>query len=149
MSMRIWSPLREMESLLDRYNRFPGRSLTEDSTSLTLPDWSPSVDIDEEEKRFLVKAEMPGVKKEDVSVELKEGILTIHGEKRAEKKEEGDNKRHQAECFYGSFTRSFTLPDGPKAEEIDASYKDGILELSIPKHEAVKKLPEATTITIH
>ena len=98
-------------------------------------------------KNYAIKAEMPGVKKEDVKVDLKDNVLTIHGEKKSKKEEEDDN-HHRSECFYGSFTRSFTLPDGLKKEEINASYKNGVLELSIPKDKDYKPEPEKTEIKI-
>jgi len=103
-----------------------------------MPDWSPSVDVDETDTEFNIKAEMPGVKKEDVHVSFDNGLLTIKGEKKDEKTEGKKAKNHRKECFYGSFSRSFTLPDGIKAEDIKADYKKGILKITLPKSEEPK-----------
>lgn len=138
MKLTVWDPFREMEDLLDRYARSSRRSLSKkDDGSILSGDWMPTVDIDEKTDEYIIKAELPGVKKEDVKVSIENGVLTIKGEKKTEK-EEKNKKSHLVECSYGSFIRSFTLPSGIQSDKIDAQYKDGILTLLVPKSEEVK-----------
>ena len=106
---------------------------------------APRVDIAETDKEFSIKAEIPEVKKEDVKVTVDNGVLTIRGERKQEK-EEKDKKFHRVERFYGSFMRSFTLPDNVDESKIEASFKDGMLNLTIPKTEATK--PKAIDVKI-
>ncbi len=136
MSLSIWDPFREMEDLADRYNRSARKSLVKhDDRTFEVGDWMPVVDISETEDAFLVKAELPGVDKDDVSVKVEDGVLTLKGEKKSETE---DKKNHRIECSYGSFVRSFTLPQTTKSSSIEAEYKNGILTLTIPKSEEVK-----------
>jgi HSP20 family protein len=136
MNLSVWDPFREMEELLDRYGRSARKSTAKsDDKTFEVGDWMPVVDIDETEDAFVVKAELPGVEKDDVSVNIDNGVLTIKGEKKIETE---DKKRHRVECAYGSFVRSFTLPQEIKAEKIEAEYKNGVLNLTIPKSEEVK-----------
>ena len=95
-------------------------------------EWSPSVDIVEDEKEILVKAELPEMKKEDVKVTVDQGVLTISGERKLEK-EEKNKKYHRIESSYGSFLRSFTLPVAVLAEKVSAEFKDGMLKVHLPK----------------
>ena len=99
--------------------------------------WAPSVDIRERDNDYLVNVELPGVSKDDVKITLQDNILTVRGEKNQEK-ESKESKYHRVERVYGSFQRSFALPAAVKAEKIDASYKDGILTVSLPKAEEAK-----------
>jgi len=136
MNLSIWDPFREMEELLDRYSRSSRKSLAKsDDKTFEVGDWMPVVDIDETDDAFLVKAELPGVEKNDVNVNIENGVLTIRGEKKTETE---DKKRHRVECAYGSFVRSFSLPQAIKAEKVEAEYKNGILNLTIPKSEETK-----------
>lgn len=98
---------------------------------------SPSCDIQDAEGHFLVTMDIPGMKKEDIKVELSGNQLSIWGE-RNEEKEEKKKGNYRSERFYGSFARSFTLPDGVKAEDIATEYKDGVLRIAIPKNETAK-----------
>jgi HSP20 family protein len=98
-------------------------------------DWMPTVDIVENDQSFVVRTELPGVEKDDVKVHINNGVLTIKGEKKVETK---DEKRHRVECSYGSFVRSFTLPQDVDIERVEAAYKNGILSLTIPKLEKAK-----------
>jgi len=98
---------------------------------------SPAVDLSEDDKSYIVTAELPGVGKDDVTVELNEDVLTIRGEKKSEREEKKD-RSHWVERSYGSFARSFTLPPTAQAEELKASFKDGVLRIEIPKKEAAK-----------
>jgi len=98
---------------------------------------SPAVDLTEDDKSFVVTAELPGVGKDDVTVELHEDVLTIRGEKRSEREEKKD-RTHWLERSYGSFSRSFTLPPSAQAEEMKAKFENGVLRVEIPKKEAAK-----------
>jgi HSP20 family protein len=145
MNLSLWDPIREMESLLERYNRTEGkRTASDDSRAIEAGDWTPTVDIMENEGSFIIKAELPGVDKDDVKVHVDNGTLTIKGEKKIEKK---DEKRHRVECVYGSFVRSFTLPQDVDIEKIAAGYKNGILSLTIPKLEKAK--PKQIEVHVH
>ena len=99
--------------------------------------WSPPVDILEDEKEFLVKAELPDLKKEDVRVVVENGVLTISGERRFEK-EENKRRYHRVERSYGSFSRSFSLPDGADPAKVNAEFKNGILQVHMAKSEVSK-----------
>ncbi len=145
MNMIVRNPFREMEDILERYTR-TNRPLMEPDTDISVPDWSPTVDIEENDDAYTIKAEMPGVNKDDMEVNFDNGILTIKGEK-SEEKTEDKGKIHRTECSYGSFSRSFTLPEGIKEDKINASYKDGILLLTVPKAE--EKKPRSIAVDIH
>ena len=139
MNMQVWNPFQEFENLLARYNKSnangPGTSVNSD---LSFADWAPSVDIEEEEDRYVIKADLPGVDKKDIDVKLENGVISIRGEKQTEKETGTGTKRHRTERFYGTFARSFTLPEAVKADKVDASYRDGVLSLAIPKTDQVK-----------
>jgi HSP20 family protein len=98
---------------------------------------SPAVDLAEDEKSFVVTVELPGVKKDDVTVELQDDVLTIRGEKKSEREEKKD-RSHWVERTYGSFSRSFTLPPTAVGEQLTANFKDGVLTIEIPKKEQAK-----------
>lgn len=132
MQLAKWDGFREMEDMFDRYARalsWPRRGSQE---IMATGDWAPRVDIAETDKEFSIKAEIPDVKKEDVKISVENGVLTIKGERKQEK-EEKNKKFHRVERFYGSFTRSFTLPDNVDENKIEASFKDGMLNLIISK----------------
>jgi len=141
MNTNIWNPFQEMEALLDRYNQATGRRLTsgEGESAVTLADWSPTVDIEESDESYLIKADLPGVRKEDISITFDKGVLGIQGEKKEEKEiEEQGGKRHRTERYTGKFARFFTLPSEIRPDDIDASCRDGVLALLIPKAKEVK-----------
>ena len=137
MNMLRVNPFRELDSLFNAYNR----SLSGESKLAS--DWKPSVDILEDEKSFVIKAELAGVPKEDIKVEINDNILTLSGERKSEVK---DEKHHRVERFYGSFSRSFSLPDSVDETNIKAESKDGILTLTLPKQEIKEKFKK---IEIH
>jgi len=99
--------------------------------------WSPAVDIAEDELEYLVKVELPGVNKDEVKITMQNNILTIRGEKKQEKETE-DLNLHRVERSYGSFQRSFPLPTTVRNDSIEASYKDGVLAIRLPKAEVAK-----------
>ena len=146
MANQLWNPFQEFESLLDRYSKSSGNLMRGPSgTDLSFADWAPSVDIDEQDDKYVIKADLPGVEKKDIDVKLENGMLSIRGEKHTES-ESGNGKRHRTERFHGTFARSFTLPDSVDVDNVDASYKDGVLTLSIPKKEQAK--PKSIDIKI-
>jgi HSP20 family protein len=130
-------PGREMEDMLDLYRRAVGQPRAGSQEVIATGDWTPRVNIAETDKAFEIKAEIPEVNKEDVKVTVHNGVLTVQGERKLEKEEKG-KKFHRIERFYGSFTRSFTLPDNVDETKISASFKDGVLNLQIKKTEEEK-----------
>ena len=105
---------------------------------MTLAEWAPLADVIEDDKEYLIKAELPEVKKEDVKVTVENGVLTLSGERKFEK-EEKNKKYHRMERAYGSFMRSFTLPDDADPEKVKAEFKDGILTVHLAKSEKAKR----------
>jgi len=145
MQLTKWDPFREMEDVFDRYSRAIGWPRRGTQEVMATGDWAPRVDIAEADNEFTIKAEIPEVKKEDVKVTVDSGVLTIRGERKQEKEEKG-KKFHRVERYYGSFTRSFNLPDNVDESKIDASFKDGMLNLRIPKTGAAK--PKAIEVKV-
>jgi len=148
MNLVKWDPIRELEDVSNRLNRLFGRSLarTESgSDTLAMNDWTPSTDISETDTAYLIKAEIPGVNREDVKVTLQDGMLTIRGERRQEK-EEKDKKFHRIERTYGSFVRSFRMPDDADESAIKAEFKDGMLNVTLGKSEKAK--PKAIEVSV-
>jgi len=134
-----WNPFRELEEMQNRLGsllgRAPWRGLGEET--MTVTEWTPLVDITEDDKEYLIKAELPEVKKEDVKVSVEEGTLAISGERKFEKEEKG-KKYHRIERAYGSFMRSFTLPEGAAGDNVSAEFKDGVLKVHLPKSPEAK-----------
>lgn len=135
-----WNPLRELDEFQNRILRaFNPESARRGSNqeSLTLAEWIPLVDITEDDKEYLITAELPEVKKEDVRVTVENGVLTISGERKFEK-EEKNKKYHRVERSYGSFARTFALPDDGDAAKVNAEFKDGLLKVRVAKSEAAR-----------
>jgi len=145
MSLVRWDPFAEMQSLFSPMSRRWGLlpSLSE-SGDITMA-WSPSADISETDKEYVIRAALPAVKKEDVQVTLDDGIITIKGE-RKQQKEDKNEKFHRVESFYGSFERSFTVPDNVNADAIQCESKDGVLTVHIPKSEVTKQKPKQIAV---
>jgi HSP20 family protein len=145
MSLARWNPFREFEEFFNHYPRL-GKGLGGASQELmTAADWAPAVDISETPQAYLIKAELAGVKREDIQVKVEGGQLRLSGERKFEK-EDKDNKQHRVERFYGSFSRSFSLPDDADEAQIKAEYRDGVLSLTLPKREPAA--PRAREITV-
>lgn len=143
-----WNPLREMERMQSEMERLFNEgmmALPRGEEAMTLAEWSPVVDISEDDKEFLVKAELPEVKKEDVKVTVKDNVLTLCGERKAEKEEKG-KKYHRIERSYGSFERSFTVPEAISTAKISSEFKDGLLTVHLPKDPNAQ--PKATEIKV-
>src|SRR5437660_10909727 len=128
-----------MEEFQNRLSTLFGRPLrrTNGREEITLPEWTPLADITEDEKEYLIKAELPDVKKEDVKVTVENGVLTISGERKFEK-EEKKKKYHRIERAYGTFVRTFSLPDVADAGKVKAEFKNGVLTVHMPKSEKAK-----------
>ena len=137
----VWDPIREMEEMQSRVASLFGRRLPlkkdGGEEELTLTEWIPAVDIVEDDKEYTIKVELPGVNKEDVRVSVEGGVLSISGERKTEK-EEKNKKYHRIERTYGSFARSFTLPEGTASDRVGAEFKDGVLKVHLPKDEKAK-----------
>lgn len=129
----VWDPFRDLTEADREMTRWFGRRPV-------LPwagrgdggQWLPEVDISEEKDRILVKADLPGMRQEEIDVEVSDGVLTIKGERKRES-ETKEGKTYRVERSYGSFLRSFTLPAGVDAAKVNAAYKNGVLEITLPK----------------
>ena len=130
-----WDPLKELSELQNRFNTIFGRTSLRQGNreeALALADWAPAVDISEDDKEFVIKAELPGLKRDEVKVTVEDGVLSISGERKTEK-EEKNKKFHRVERSYGSFLRSFSLPEGADATQVNAEFADGVLNVHLAK----------------
>ncbi len=140
MSLIRWEPFREMDNFFRRYAAGVGHPWRDESGS-----WTPVANITETDKEYLIRAELPEVKKEDVKVSMENGVITISGERKQEKEEKKENEI-RIESFYGTFSRSFALPDNIDEKSISAESKDGVLRIHIPKNAAAR--PKQISIDI-
>jgi len=147
-SMRVikWEPFRDVDDMFDRFfaeamRRVPRRT-TEARQSY---EWAPVADVTETEGEYLIKAELPEVRKEDVSITVQDGVLTLAGERKQEKREETD-KVHRVERFYGSFARRFALPENADEQAIRAEAKDGVIMIHIPKQKVLEPQPRQIAV---
>ncbi|MDD3991200.1 MAG: Hsp20/alpha crystallin family protein [Desulfobacterales bacterium] len=139
MEIMPWKPFGELSSLRKEMDGLWDRFFGEKALARGFPEeWSPSVDISETEDSLLIKAELPGLEAKDVNVSLSGDLLTIKGEKKKEK-EEKDEHHHYIERYAGTFQRSFRLPVEVQADKVEASFKKGVLKITLPKAEAAKK----------
>ncbi len=147
--MRWVDPFKELSAIHDRMNQLfdetflPGRG-SEAAPAAAM--WSPAVDVYESGDDIVVKAEIPGIDRDDVAVEVKDGILTLRGERKFEKEEKEENY-HRIERSYGTFVRSFALPSSVDTEKVEASLKDGVLEVKLSKKELAK--PRKVKVTVN
>ena len=132
MNIIKWDPFRELEVMQARLNRMLNESPGRPDEPFAFADWAPAVDIQETDKEYAVKADLPEVKKEDIKIELADGVLTIEGERKKEKEENG-KKFHRVERQYGQFVRRFVLPNEVDAAKVKAEFKDGVLNVQLPK----------------
>lgn len=138
MNIIKYDPFREMRSLQDEVNRLFASSFNRgDDNELMRGAWSPQVDIFENQDQIVLEAELPGMKPEDVNISIENNVLTLHGERKFEKKDERDNF-HRVERSYGAFTRSFTLPPTVSSENAQAQFENGVLRLTLAKREEAK-----------
>jgi HSP20 family protein len=147
MNLVRWDPFRELEDMSTRLNRIfnqPRQGRIDDGGTF-FADWAPAVDVQETEKEYLVKADLPEVRKEDVKVGIEDGILTLEGERKQEK-EEKNKKFHRVERVYGKFVRRLALPMEIDAQKVAAEFKDGVLNIRLPKTETAK--PRAIDVKV-
>jgi HSP20 family protein len=139
MSIVRYDPFRDLRSLQDEVNRLFSTNLSRafGDEGIARGAWNPSVDIYENKDQIVLEAELPGMNREDFDLTVENNVITLRGERRFEKKDDGDNY-HRVERSYGSFTRSFTLPQTVSAEGAQAEYRNGVLRVSLPKREEVK-----------
>jgi HSP20 family protein len=127
-----WSLLSQLQKELER-----SQETQNGESSVSTAEWSPAVDIKEESDKFVLHADIPGVKPEDIEINMESGVLTVKGEKNTEAKTEKEGYK-RVERTHGSFYRRFSLPDSANGEAISAKSKHGVLEITIPKREAIK-----------
>ena len=134
MALVRWDPFRELESMQSRLNSLFGDTplQREGEHGMSFSGWSPAVDVQETDTEYVIKADLPDVKKEDVKVELLDGTLTIEGERQQEKEEKG-KKFHKIEREYGKFLRRFALPSEVDPSKVQAEFKNGVLNVHLPK----------------
>jgi len=146
--MRVikWEPFRDVDDVFDRFfaetmRRWP-RQANENRAAL---DWAPAADVSETEAEYLIKADLPEVRKEDVSITVQDGVLTLAGERKQEKREDSE-KLHRVERVYGSFARRFALPENADEQGIRAESRDGVILIHIPKAKVVQPQPRQITV---
>jgi HSP20 family protein len=136
-TLMTWHQLKETEEAQNRFNRyrflgeFPNRMGNGETHSLAVADWSPEVDISQDDHEYLLKADLPEMKKEDVRVTVEDGILCVSGERKIDK-EDQKRKFHRTERPFGSFRRSFTLPENANGSKVTADFRDGVLKVHLP-----------------
>ncbi|WP_152206593.1 Hsp20/alpha crystallin family protein [Marinobacter changyiensis] len=144
-----WNPISELDDLMSRYNRLlgltPGSEGPGGKDLFSSSDWTPAVDIKETPEAFNIEAELPGMSKDDVKVTVQNGVLSIQGERKHEE-ETKDKKQHRIERFYGRFLRRFTLPENVDENSVQASFKDGVLSLTLTKAEPAE--PKAIEVDV-
>src|SRR6476469_5182118 len=131
-----WNPLREIDEAQNRLSRFfsggfPNRLGSGEIHSLAVADWSPEVDISEDDHGYLLKADLPEMKKDGVRVTVEDGILSVSGERKCQK-EDQKKKFHRIERSFGTFRRSFTLPEDADSTKVTAEFREGVLKVHLP-----------------
>jgi HSP20 family protein len=133
-----WDPFKEVDELQNRFatlfGRAPTRATGNQAETRTVAEWAPLVDITEDDKAYVIKADLPEVNKDDVKVRVEDGVLVISGERKFEKEEKG-LRYHRVERAYGSFVRSFTVPEDADATKVSAEFKNGTLRVQLAKAE--------------
>jgi HSP20 family protein len=146
--LATWNPFRELDEVQNRLGglfsgRFP--RFGDGNGGLKLADWSPQVDITEDDKEYLIKADLPEMKKDEIKVNVENGVLSVSGERKTEK-EEKNKKFHRIERSYGTFQRSFALPDDADGTKVKAEFKEGVLRVHLPKNPVAK--PRAIEVKV-
>ena len=151
--MRVikWEPFRDMDDVFSRFfadtlRRWPaqGAGYANEAQQSTR-EWAPLADVCENEQEYVIKAELPEVRKEDVSVTVQDGVLTLAGERKQEQREDSE-KVHRVERYYGSFARRFALPENADEQGISAESRDGVIVIHIPKQRVVEQQPRQIQI---
>jgi HSP20 family protein len=146
MQLVRWNPWNDMMSLRNRFNRiFEGSMfpMTADNDVMSKFNWNPAVDVYDTDNTVVIKAELPGIDKKDLSIDVNGRVLTLKGERSGDN-EVKEEKYYRKERFHGKFERSFTLPDDTDPEKIQAEFKDGVLKIEVPKPE--EKKPKQITV---
>ena len=146
--MRVikWEPFRDVDDVFDRFFAESMRRWPRVGAATQQPrEWAPAADVSETDGEYLIKAELPEVRKEDVSITVQDGVLTLAGERKQEKVEEQE-KLHRIERFYGSFARRFALPENADEQGIRAESRDGVIVIHIPKQRVVEPQPRQIQI---
>lgn len=146
MELVRWEPFAGFGDVRSVFNDLFDENFGRSSAQPSISKWYPAVDVLESKESYLIRAELPGMKREDIKVEVKDGTLVLSGERKSEKPAEGVEYRH-AERVAAKFWRSFSLPETVKQDAIEATYKDGILEIRVPKAEEAK--PRQIEISVH
>ena len=144
MQLTRWNPFVELDEMQQRLNRLLADRPVK-GTDTGFADFMPAVDIQETDAEFVVKADLPDVKKEDIKIHLQDGVLAIEGERQKEKEETG-KRFHKVERQFGRFVRRFELPTDIAAEKVRAEFKDGVLNVVLPKAPAAR--PKQIEVTI-
>jgi HSP20 family protein len=137
MALVRWEPTREVDTLQNEVNRVFDAFFGGGANATRTRRWVPAMDLVETDDQLVLKADLPGLTSNDVNIEVKDGVLTVSGERRAEHEEKSEGL-YRVERAFGHFSRSMSLPDGIDAEKIAADFHDGVLEVRIPKPEARK-----------
>jgi HSP20 family protein len=141
MSVSRWDPFQDLLAIQDEMNQLFGRAYGQGGQARSQAQgermWAPALDISERKDAYVVTVEVPGIKAEDLDITLEDGLLTIKGERRFTQ-ETSEQQFHRVERRYGGFRRSITLPAQVKADQIEASFEDGVLEVVVPKAEEAK-----------
>lgn len=146
--MRVikWEPFRDVDDVFDRFfaesmRHWPRAA----AANRAAQEWAPAADVSETEAEYLIKADLPEVRKEDVSITVQDGVLTLSGERKQEKHADGE-KLHRIERVHGSFARRFALPENADEQGITAESRDGVILIHIPKVKVVQPQPRQITI---
>ena len=144
-----WNPFGELRGIQQRLASLFGDDVAgETALGVTSSDWAPAVDISEDDKEFVITADLPDVAKEDVKVQMENGVLSISGVRQHESEEKNKKKKfHRIERSFGSYTRSFCIPEGVEANSIDAKFKNGVLTVHLPKSPVSK--PREIEVQVH
>ena len=142
MNLMRYEPFRELEEMTNRLNRIFRKEV---NVNDVFADWAPAMDVQETTNEYLIKADLPEVKKEDVKVSLEEGVLAVEGERKLEKEETG-KKFHRVERNYGKFVRRMMLPADIDPQKVAADFKDGVLNIHLPKSPVIK--PQAIDVKV-
>ena len=141
--MRVikWEPLRDVDDMFDRFvaetvRRWPRQGVAAQPTR----EWAPAADVSETDGEYVIKAELPEVRKEEVSITVQDGVLTLAGERKQEKRDDSE-RAHRIERYYGTFARRFALPENANEQDIRAESRDGVIVIRIPKQQVVEPQP--------
>jgi HSP20 family protein len=146
MTLMRYEPFRELEAVSNRLNRLLGMDLKPGiRPEGVFADWEPAMDVQETENEYLIKTDLPDVKKEDVRITVENGVLAVEGERRMEKEEKG-KKFHRIERSYGRFVRQLAVPTDVDQQHVEASFKDGVLNVRLPKSATAK--PRRVDVTV-